>query len=115
MQNYQFPTKEQEKKLDIASNTKQFPSDMTTVEDVGAESKTVVRAGLAQILKRGIIMDVLDAEQAQTVEEAGPCVVEKVSTDKWRDPGAADLKVLGIWGTMCHKHAHDCDGEMRVL
>ena len=80
-------------------------SIMSTVKSVGADPEPEVRTVLAQILKRGIIMDVLDAEQAQTVEEAGPCVVEKVSAEKWRDPGAADLKV---WVRLCicsMKHA----------
>lgn len=43
-----------------------------------------VKAGLAQMLKGGVIMDVVDAEQAKIAEEAGACAVmalERVPSD----------------------------------
>lgn len=80
---------------------------MTTVkEEEAGEAKTgtfVVKAGLAQMLKGGIIMDVVTAEQARIAEEAGACAVmalEKVPADIRKDGGVArmaDPKVC-----MCH-------------
>ncbi len=61
------------------------------------EAKTgtfVVKAGLAQMLKGGIIMDVVNAEQARIAEEAGACAVmalEKVPADIRRDGGVARM------------------------
>ncbi|MCK5654619.1 MAG: pyridoxal 5'-phosphate synthase lyase subunit PdxS, partial [Dehalococcoidia bacterium] len=43
-----------------------------------------VKAGLAQMLKGGVIMDVVTAEQAKIAEEAGACAVmalERVPAD----------------------------------
>ena len=34
-----------------------------------------VKSGLAEMLKGGVIMDVVDAEQAKIAEEAGACAV----------------------------------------
>jgi hypothetical protein len=33
-----------------------------------------VKSGMAQMLKGGVIMDVVDAEQARIAEEAGPLI-----------------------------------------
>ena len=52
----------------------------------------VVKEGLAQMLKGGIIMDVVSAEQARIAEEAGACAVmslEKVPADIRKDGGVA--------------------------
>lgn len=49
----------------------------------GAASFTI-KAGLAQMLKGGVIMDVVTAEQAQVAEQAGACAVmalERVPAD----------------------------------
>ena len=54
----------------------------------------VVKAGLAQMLKGGIIMDVVNAEQARIAEEAGACAVmalEKVPADIRKDGGVARM------------------------
>ena len=54
----------------------------------------VVKAGLAQMLKGGIIMDVINAEQARIAEEAGACAVmalEKVPADIRKDGGVARM------------------------
>src|SRR5437868_8135872 len=53
-----------------------------------------VKAGLAQMLKGGVIMDVVNAEQARIAEDAGACAVmalERVPADIRRDGGVARM------------------------
>ncbi|RMD42832.1 hypothetical protein DV735_g2267, partial [Chaetothyriales sp. CBS 134920] len=53
-----------------------------------------VKAGLAQMLKGGVIMDVVNAEQARIAEEAGACAVmalERVPADIRKDGGVARM------------------------
>ena len=53
-----------------------------------------VKAGLAQMLKGGVIMDVINAEQARIAEEAGACAVmalERVPADIRKDGGVARM------------------------
>ena len=53
-----------------------------------------VKAGLAEMLKGGVIMDVVDAGQARGAEEAGACAVmalERVPADIRRDGGVARM------------------------
>lgn len=53
-----------------------------------------VKAGLAQMLKGGVIMDVTNAHQAKIAEEAGACAVmalERVPADIRRDGGVARM------------------------
>lgn len=53
-----------------------------------------VKAGHAQMLKGGVIMDVTDATQAKIAEEAGACAVmalERVPADIRRDGGVARM------------------------
>src|SRR5471032_514753 len=53
-----------------------------------------VKAGLAEMLKGGVIMDVVSAEQARIAEEAGACAVmalERVPADIRRDGGVARM------------------------
>jgi pyridoxal 5'-phosphate synthase pdxS subunit len=53
-----------------------------------------VKAGLAEMLKGGVIMDVTDAEQAKIAEEAGACAVmalERVPSDIRADGGVARM------------------------
>jgi len=53
-----------------------------------------VKAGLAQMLKGGVIMDVVTAEQAKIAQEAGACAVmalERVPADIRRDGGVARM------------------------
>ncbi|POW21688.1 hypothetical protein PSHT_02112 [Puccinia striiformis] len=53
-----------------------------------------VKTGLAQMLKGGVIMDVVNAEQARIAEEAGACAVmalERVPSDIRRDGGVARM------------------------
>ncbi|HEY3541363.1 MAG TPA: pyridoxal 5'-phosphate synthase lyase subunit PdxS [Gaiellaceae bacterium] len=53
-----------------------------------------VKSGLAEMLKGGVIMDVVDAEQAKIAEEAGAVAVmalERVPADIRRDGGVARM------------------------
>src|SRR5258708_7731308 len=53
-----------------------------------------VKAGLAEMLKGGVIMDVVDAEQARIAEAAGAAAVmalERVAADIRRDGGVARM------------------------
>ncbi|KAJ2722165.1 Pyridoxal 5'-phosphate synthase subunit snz1 [Coemansia sp. Benny D115] len=53
-----------------------------------------VKTGLAQMLKGGVIMDVVNAEQARIAEEAGACAVmalERVPADIRKDGGVARM------------------------
>ncbi|MEJ5294133.1 MAG: pyridoxal 5'-phosphate synthase lyase subunit PdxS, partial [Fimbriimonadales bacterium] len=62
-----------------------------------------VKVGLAEMLRGGVIMDVVNAEQAQIAEEAGAVAVmalERVPADIRREGGVArmadPLKILEI-------------------
>jgi pyridoxal 5'-phosphate synthase pdxS subunit len=53
-----------------------------------------VKAGLAEMLKGGVIMDVVNDEQARIAEDAGACAVmalERVPSDIRRDGGVARM------------------------
>ena len=53
-----------------------------------------LKAGLAQMLKGGVIMDVVNAEQARIAEEAGAVAVmalERVPADIRKDGGVARM------------------------
>jgi pyridoxal 5'-phosphate synthase pdxS subunit len=53
-----------------------------------------VKVGLAEMLKGGVIMDVVNAEQAKIAEDAGACAVmalERVPADIRRDGGVARM------------------------
>jgi pyridoxal 5'-phosphate synthase pdxS subunit len=60
-----------------------------------AETGTwAVKVGLAQMLKGGVIMDVVTADEARIAEEAGACAVmalERVPADIRRDGGVARM------------------------
>ncbi|KAJ3059144.1 Pyridoxal 5'-phosphate synthase subunit snz1, partial [Rhizoclosmatium hyalinum] len=59
-----------------------------------AKNTFVLKAGLAQNLKGGVIMDVINAEQARIAEEAGACAVmalERVPADIRKDGGVARM------------------------
>jgi pyridoxal 5'-phosphate synthase pdxS subunit len=58
------------------------------------ESTFRVKSGLAEMLKGGVIMDVVSAAQATVAEEAGACAVmalERVPADIRRDGGVARM------------------------
>merc|ERR1719201_1968938 len=53
-----------------------------------------VKAGMAQMLKGGVIMDVINVEQARIAEEAGACAImalERVPADIRKDGGVARM------------------------
>ncbi|XP_065049343.1 pyridoxal 5'-phosphate synthase PDX1-like 4 [Musa acuminata AAA Group] len=55
-----------------------------TLTELKKSSTFSVKVGLAQMLRGGVIMDVVTPEQARVVEEAGACAVmalERVPTD----------------------------------
>src|SRR3979409_1643352 len=58
------------------------------------EATFTVKAGLAEMLKGGVIMDVVDADQAKIAEDAGAVAVmalERVPADIRRDGGVARM------------------------
>jgi pyridoxal 5'-phosphate synthase pdxS subunit len=58
-----------------------------------------VKSGLAEMLKGGVIMDVVNAEQAVIAESAGACAVmalERVPADIRRDGGVARMSDPGM-------------------
>ncbi|CAG0960985.1 pyridoxal 5'-phosphate synthase pdxS subunit [Methylophilaceae bacterium] len=58
-----------------------------------------LKSGLAQMLKGGVIMDVVSAEQARIAEAAGACAVmalERVPADIRRDGGVARMSDPGM-------------------
>ena len=59
-----------------------------------SSARTAVKRGMAEMLKGGVIMDVVDAEQARIAEEAGAVAVmalERVPADIRRDGGVARM------------------------
>merc|ERR1711920_243754 len=53
-----------------------------------------VKAGMARMLKGGVIMDVMNVEQAKIAEQAGACAVmalERIPADIRRDGGVARM------------------------
>ena len=68
---------------------------MTESNGHGAQKGTFrVKAGLAEMLKGGVIMDVVNADQARIAQEAGACAVmalERVPADIRRDGGVARM------------------------
>jgi pyridoxal 5'-phosphate synthase pdxS subunit len=63
-------------------------------EDTGAIPSWTMKAGLAQMLKGGVIMDVVTPDQAKIAEDAGACAVmalERVPADIRADGGVARM------------------------
>ena len=66
-------------------------TDTTTTTDLGTSR---VKRGLAEMLKGGVIMDVVTPDQAKVAEDAGACAVmalERVPADIRRDGGVARM------------------------
>jgi pyridoxal 5'-phosphate synthase pdxS subunit len=58
-----------------------------------------LKVGLAEMLKGGVIMDVVNAEQAVIAEQAGACAVmalERVPSDIRRDGGVARMSAVSM-------------------
>ena len=74
-----------------------------------------VKKGLAQMLKGGVIMDVVTPEHARIAEDAGACAVmalERVPADIRADGGVARMSDPGI-DPQDHGHCqHPGDGQM---
>jgi pyridoxal 5'-phosphate synthase pdxS subunit len=72
----------------------------TLVNPATKKSSTFsVKAGLAQMLRGGVIMDVVNAEQARIAEEAGACAVmalERVPADIRAQGGVARMSDPGL-------------------
>src|SRR5437870_7055635 len=67
------------------------PGELVMVQETGTWA---VKAGLAQMLKGGVIMDVVTPEQARIAEEAGACAVmalERVPADIRAHGGVARM------------------------
>jgi pyridoxal 5'-phosphate synthase pdxS subunit len=75
------------------ANAKQNSS--STPSQVNTQIPTIdVKIGLAEMLKGGVIMDVVNVEQAKIAEDAGACAVmalERVPSDIRRDGGVARM------------------------
>lgn len=62
--------------------------------EVNKTGSMVVKRGLAEMLKGGVIMDVVNADQAKIAEDSGACAVmalERVPADIRRDGGVARM------------------------
>ncbi len=70
-------------------------NEATGTSSIGRETGTMrVKRGLAEMLKGGVIMDVVDPEQAKVAEDAGAVAVmalERVPSDIRRDGGVARM------------------------
>ena len=67
---------------------------MTTQENFGSVGTARVKRGLADMLRGGVIMDVVNPEQARIAEDAGAVAVmalERVPSDIRRDGGVARM------------------------
>ena len=67
---------------------------MSSVEPTRATGTYPVKRGLAEMLKGGVIMDVVTPEQAKIAEDAGACAVmalERVPADIRRDGGVSRM------------------------
>jgi pyridoxal 5'-phosphate synthase pdxS subunit len=77
--------------------TNERPQQASPSSNGGGAATTgtwAVKKGLAQMLKGGVIMDVVTAEQAKIAEEAGACAVmalERVPSDIRKDGGVARM------------------------
>ncbi|KAL2208414.1 vitamin B6 biosynthesis protein [Sarocladium strictum] len=79
---------------DLGSSQPPNGNTTTSTAAVATTSSLALKAGLAQMLKGGVIMDVTDAAQARIAEEAGACAVmalERVPADIRKDGGVARM------------------------
>ena len=69
-------------------------SDSSPAGPAGSKGTYRVKRGLAEMMKGGVIMDVVNPEQAKIAEDAGACAVmalERVPADIRRDGGVARM------------------------
>src|SRR5581483_11960571 len=77
--------------LSLSRGVSQATASIGSMHEIGTMR---VKSGLAEMLKGGVIMDVVDAEQAKVAEAAGACAVmalERVPADIRRDGGVARM------------------------
>ncbi|KAA6412161.1 MAG: pyridoxine biosynthesis [Lasallia pustulata] len=80
---------------DLPSTNGQGPENSSN----GDTTNFAIKAGLARMLKGGVIMDVVNAEQARIAEEAGACAVmalERVPADIRAQGGVARMSDPGM-------------------
>ena len=78
----------------VATNERQTSGNGATANGNATTGTWAVKKGLAQMLKGGVIMDVVTPEQAKIAEEAGACAVmalERVPSDIRKDGGVARM------------------------
>ena len=78
----------------VATNERPSASANPNGTGAAATGTWAVKKGLAQMLKGGVIMDVVTPEQAKIAEEAGACAVmalERVPSDIRKDGGVARM------------------------
>jgi pyridoxal 5'-phosphate synthase pdxS subunit len=84
----------------MTSTTGEPTTGTPSVNGDGAETATwTVKAGLAQMLKGGVIMDVVNPDHAKIAEEAGACSVmalERVPSDIRADGGVARMSDIAM-------------------
>src|SRR5436853_6255069 len=71
-----------------------MPLDQRGERDMAEMGTWTVKTGLAQMLKGGVIMDVVTAEHARIAQEAGACAVmalERVPADIRKEGGVARM------------------------
>ncbi|MEO8612427.1 MAG: pyridoxal 5'-phosphate synthase lyase subunit PdxS [Chloroflexota bacterium] len=69
-------------------------SKVETDSDIAPEQTDLLKRGLAQMLKGGVIMDVVTPDQAKIAEDAGACAVmalERVPADIRKEGGVARM------------------------
>ena len=72
---------------------------MTDDQDIPKDSTIVVNRGLAAMLKGGVIMDVMNPEQARIAEAAGACAVmalERIPADIRKEGGVSRMSDPGM-------------------
>lgn len=78
----------------ITTNGAQVKSSSEIHSDGTPEQANLLKRGLAQMLKGGVIMDVVTPDQAKIAEDAGACAVmalERVPADIRKDGGVARM------------------------
>ena len=66
---------------------------------MASEYQPKLKTGLAEMLKGGVIMDVVNAEQAKIAESAGAVAVmalERVPADIRKEGGVARMAAIGV-------------------
>jgi pyridoxal 5'-phosphate synthase pdxS subunit len=74
-------------------------TDMVSTNGSSSTGTQRVKRGLAEMLKGGVIMDVVNSDQAKIAEDAGACAVmalERVPADIRRDGGVARMSDPGM-------------------